>query len=355
MKTSLAALGFVVACHASMPIPSEEDLWKMFTRFQQKHKKGYQAEHVSGRFAAFKENIAKAITLNEKHGSTCTDLFDDCLYGVTPFSDMTKDEFKRKMTGLTLDKSATELSAMGPSRYAHGLAVQSKDWRTEGKVSPIKDQNPCGVCWAFSAAATIESAYAIKYDTSPPILSPEMIIDCDGTHDCDGKTSGGIYTQAWDWLKSEGGISSLSAYPITCCDETEDPKIGTCPATREHEVKVTGYSKGPQNEDDLAAAIATQGPFSIAVAADAWQTWKGGSDGKAVMTDCPGDVDHAVSIIGFDKTADTPYWMVRNQWGTSWGDEGYIYLAYGNNTCQLTTLPAIAEVSKATSGADVIV
>jgi C1A family cysteine protease len=355
MKASLVFLGLALGCHASMPMLSEDNLWKMFEQFQRHHKKGYQAEDVQGRFAAFKENIATAISLNQKHGSTCTDLFDDCLYGVTPFSVMTKAEFKRKMTGLTIDKSAKELSTMAPSKYAHGRSVQSKDWRAEGKVTPIKDQNPCGVCWAFSAAATIESAYAIKYDTSPPLLSPEMIVDCDGTHDCDGQTSGGIYTQAWEWLKKEGGISSLSSYPITCCDESKNPVIGQCPATREHEVKVTDYSLGPSDEDELAAAVATQGPFSIAVAADAFQTWKGGSDGKAVMSVCPGQVDHAVAIVGFDKTAATPYWIVRNQWGTSWGDAGYIYLSFGNNTCQLTTLPAIVEVSKPAAGADVIV
>lgn len=356
MAISLVFLGLVAGSHGAMPMPSDDALWTMFGRFQQRHKKGYQAEDVHGRFAAFKENVATAIALNEKHSSNCTDLFDDCLYGVTPFSDMTKNEFRRKMTGLTFEHPKG-LSAMPPSRYAHGLSVQSKDWRTEGKVTPIKDQNPCGVCWAFSAASTVESAYAIKYNTAPPLLSPQMIVDCDGTHSCDGNNSGGIYTQAWDWLKTHGGISSLSSYPITCCDEAENPKIGQCPANPEHDVLVTGYSQVANDEDALAAAIATQGPFSIAVSADAWQTWKGGKDGKGIMSasTCTGDIDHAVSIVGFDKTADTPYWIVRNQWGTSWGDEGYIYLAFGTDTCKLTTLPAIAEVSKPTSDANVIV
>lgn len=347
-------VALVASCHASWPMPSEETLWEMFDRFQHHYTKQYEAEDVRDRFAAFKGNVAKAIALNEKRGSNCTDLFDDCPYGVTPFSDKTVEQFKRSMTGSKSGSVSQDAKVMSPSRYAHGLSVQSKDWRTEGKVSAIKDQNPCGVCWAFSATSTIESAYAIKYATSPPVLSPEMIVDCDGTHACHGDTSGGLYWQAWEWLQEEGGISSLSSYPITCCDETEDPVIGQCPAGREHEVKVTSYSFGPSDEDELAAAVATQGPFSIAVASDAWQHWKGG---KKVMlaSECTGDIDHAVSIVGFDKSADVPYWIVRNQWGTSWGDEGYIYLAFGSNTCQLTATSGFPEVSESTLFPEVIV
>merc|ERR1712087_1007756 len=117
-------------------------------------------------------------------------------------------------------------------------------------------------------------------------------------------------------------------------------KIGTC-QRKTATVKVTGDVRGPQNEDSLAAAVASKGPFSIAVAAETWQHWTGGTK---IMTQCGGPylVDHTVSIVGFDKSGSAPYWIVRNQWGTRWGNEGYIYLSMGNNTCQLTTEPSIA-------------
>merc|ERR1712217_372646 len=107
------------------------------------------------------------------------------------------------------------------------------------------------------------------------------------------------------------------------------------------------------NEGDLAAAVASQGPFSIGVASTDWYFYAGG-----VMnaSGCTGEVDHDVQVVGFDKTADPPYWIVRNQWGTGWGHEGYIYLAMWQNTCQLASVPGIVRVADANELlADVVV
>merc|ERR1712151_524196 len=175
----------------------------------------------------------------------------DCPYGATLFSDMTKTEFKAKMLGYKSSKSNRTnriLRTMAPAEYAAGLGVSKKDWRQEGKVTKMKDQNPCGVCWALSAASTMESAYAIKYKTSPPVLSPEQIVECDGTHHCDDQTSGGNYEDAWKYVEDNGGLAPLADYPITCCDETEDPQIGQCKSAQA-KVTVTGYKDGPQDEN----------------------------------------------------------------------------------------------------------
>lgn len=116
--------------------------------------------------------------------------------------------------------------------------------------------------------------------------------------------------------------------------------------------KLRGRLLDPKSEHELAAAVAAHGPFSIAVAAESWQHWTGG---KKVMTECNGNVDHAVSIVGFDKTAKVPYWIVRSQWGTHWGDKGYIHLKMGHNTCQLMTEPATVKVGKASETEEVVV
>jgi len=309
----------VLAVTAQAGMPTEKEARHMFEHFKQKFSKTYADEET--RFENFKMSIAAATELNDKEGVNCAwnSTGENCPYGITPFSDMHKDEFKTKMLGYKpSNKTNRGLRTMAPSEYADGWAVSKKDWRSDGKVSPMKDQNPCGVCWAFSAASTVESAYAIKYGGKPPILSPEQIVECDGTHHCNDQTSGGNYEQAWQYLQQHGGLSTLSEYPITCCDETRSPKIGKCKKTSP-KVKVTGVNDGPQNEDALASAVASQGPFSIAVAAESWQHWTGGTK---IMTQCDGSVDHAVSIVGFDKTGGTHYWIVRNQWGTNWGHEG---------------------------------
>lgn len=340
-------------------LPTEEEVRDMFEHFKRTYSKTYANEEPH--FGNFKKSIAAATDLNNEEGVKCAwnrsssvslaSSGESCPYGITPFSDMHKDEFKASMLGYTpSNKTSFDINIMHPAEYAGGWAASKKDWRSEGKVSPMKDQNPCGVCWAFSAASTVESAYAIKYGGSPPILSPEQIVECDGTHHCNDKTSGGNYEQAWNYLKEHGGLATESSYPTTCCNEARRPEIGTC-KRRNAKVMVTGDKRGPGNENALAAAVASQGPFSIAVAAEAWQHWAGGSK---IMTKCGGNVDHAVSIVGFDKTGSTPYWIVRNQWGKRWGNDGYIKLAMGHNTCKLLTEPAIATVARA-SDEDVVV
>lgn len=330
-------------------VGAEMLLKDMFATFKGKYGRKYGGEEEQTRWSIFQENVATAMQLNRDHGYNCSDMFGGGCFGVTKFSDMSKEEFRSKMLGYKPGNRTRPLNALPPSDYADGLDVAKKDWRSEGKVSAIKDQNPCGVCWAFSAAGTVESAYAIATGGSPPLLSPQEIIECDGTHSCSGSTAGGNYEQAWQYLEQHGGLATRSAYPTTCCDETSDPVIGQCKSVTP-DVKVTGIFDGStSSESTLAAQVASNGPFSIAVAADTWQHWQSGA---YVMTGgCTGDVDHAVSIVGFDTTATDssgnplPYWIVRNQWGTDWGYNGYILLKMDLNLCQLLTEPAIARVS----------
>merc|ERR1712125_211844 len=128
-------------------------------------------------------------------------------------------------------------------------------------------------------------------------------------------------------------------------------KIGSCKKTSGG-VKVTSVAHGPSNENDLAAAVASHGPFSIRVAADSWQHW-GDNNCNVMVSGCTGRIDHDVAIVGFHKTAKDksgkplPYWIVRNSWGKKWGCKGYIYLKMGLDMCQLTNEPAIPKVSSA--------
>jgi hypothetical protein len=331
-------------------VSSEPDLAEMFARFQERYKKKslYAAANDGvDRFAAFKENILKARALNKAQGKNCSDLFegDDCVFGITPFSDMPRAEFNSRMTGYNPGNKTHNpkvLKVLAPEKYASGFDQSQFDWRSQGKVSPIKDQNPCSVCWAFSATGTIESAFAIATGGSPPILSPEQIVDCDGSG-CGGGASS--LSQGFDYVQQTGGLSSESNYPTTCCDEGSG-QTGACTWNKQATVQITGSSSGPQDEDSLAAALVSQGPFTIGVSASGWQQYTGG----IATMGCDQNLDHAVAIVGYDKTGPTPYWIVRNQWGTQWGDQGYMYLAMGQNAaCMVTTAPVIAQVAAAPS------
>merc|ERR1711879_190235 len=206
-------------------------------------------------------------------------------------------------------------------------------------VTSVKDRGNCGSCWAFSTAEEVESAVFMatgKLET----LSTQQIISCDkGGNDegCDG----GDTVTAYRYLEKAGGLDLASDYP----DKSHKTgKTGKCTWDKKVAAKVSGfaYATPPckrgsckhQSEEKLAAALASKGPISVCVNAggNGWQHYKKGIYSKK----CSGaekKLDHCVQLVGFDKTGDTPYWIVRNSWNTDWGEKGFMRLKMGKNLC----------------------
>lgn len=208
------------------------------------------------------------------------------------------------------------------------------DYTTTGGTSPVKDQGSCGSCWAFSATQGIESAM-FRATGSMPILSTQQIIACDKT---DGGCNGGDLPTAFDYVESDGGIDEDANYPDT---SHRFGITGSCKA-HGHVAKVTDYKYAVapceggkcnnQDEDGLKAALAKNGPLSVCVNAESWNSYSSG----VLRGSCSGSynsLDHCVQLVGYDTTASTPYWIVKNSWGTSWGEDGHIWLPMGENSC----------------------
>ena len=210
------------------------------------------------------------------------------------------------------------------------------DWFTEGACTPVKDQGQCGSCWAFSATEEIESMW-IRSNHSKTVLSEQQIVSCDQT---DAGCDGGDTITAYEYVQQAGGLETEADYPYTSGNSGAN---GQCKfSASKTVVTVTNYSYAvppctgscnSQNEDLLATQLYSVGPVSICINASPWQDYTGG----VMSTNCPGaanDLDHCVQLVGYDTTASPPYWIVRNQWGTSWGEEGYIRLEYDSgNVC----------------------
>jgi len=208
------------------------------------------------------------------------------------------------------------------------------DYTTTGATSAVKDQGSCGSCWAFSATQGIESAVFRATGTMPK-LSTQQIIACDKT---DGGCNGGDLPTAFDYVESDGGIESDANYPDT---SHRFGITGSC-KSHGHVAKVTDYkyavapcqggSCSSQDEDGLKAALAKNGPLSVCVNAESWNGYGGG----VMSGSCSGSynsLDHCVQLVGYDTTASTPYWIVKNSWGSSWGETGHIWLPMGQNSC----------------------
>jgi len=162
----------------------------------------------------------------------------------------------------------------------------------------------------------------IDCTTFPP-LSPQEVVDCDTT---DQGCNGGDPPTAYQFVMQEGGLEDDSDYPYTAQD-------GTC-NFQKNLVKVTisNWQYATQNSDETTMQnnLVSWGPLSICVDAEPWQDYTGG---VMMGSDCSTSLDHCVQLVGYDMTQSTPFWIVRNSWGTDWGENGYIRLQYGQDTC----------------------
>jgi len=251
-------------------------------------------------------------------------------FGLTKFADLTVTEFKSKI--LMKNKITPNRNHGGPKLVQKvGLQIPNKyDWRNLGVVTPVKDQEQCGSCWAFSATETIESAWMLKHNITNMMkpLAPQQIVDCDNS---DNGCNGGEPSSAYDYIMSAGGQETNKAYPYTGQD-------GTCAFQKSlvySNIVTWDYACHIEMERELLDSTYTYGPLSICVDASNWQDYQSG-----VMTswECAwvNVLDHCVQAVGWDLTAPTPYWLVRNSWNTDWGENGFIRLEYGANTCGLT-------------------
>jgi C1A family cysteine protease len=164
------------------------------------------------------------------------------------------------------------------------------------------------------------------------ILSPEQIVQCDTkAFGC----GGGWTESAYGYVKTAGGIETDEAYPYSSYQGV----TGTCKVnTKSFVAGVTGFttiagSDATTIEANMASYVQSTGPLSVCLDASSWNSYTGG-----IMTVCGNSVDHCVQAVGVDASTGG-YWKVRNSWGTSWGEDGYIQLAYGKNTCDITNDP----------------
>jgi len=345
-STAIALLGAsaVKAQFNPTDIASDPDFPK-FAHFIQSFRNGasYGSEiETIGRFNIFRTNLRLAEERNARAALNAKAGQKPEKHGVTQFMDLTPAEFKAKFKGLVPSKHKFKPAEIHPQAHNQTANAKSIDWNAKGALTPVKNQGQCGSCWAFSATEQLESQYFQKYGKLQE-LAPQQIVSCDTT--CLG-CNGGNPIEAWGYVSSFGGQEAKSDYAYT---SGITGQTGTCKSNKADVIEDVGptyklIASTPSQESNMLAQI-QESPMSVCVDATLWQTYQGGV--ITASSGCGTEIDHAVQATGYN--AEGNYWIVRNSWGESWGENGFVWVEYGSNVCGITdqaTTVSVATIEK---------
>jgi len=317
MRSFILAAAFVAATCAT---PHVDRVSAAFSEFKTKFNKVYDVADEAYKLSVFAENM-KFIA---QHNAEASRGLHTHTVGIGPFADLTNAEFKAAYTTpfeRTMPYNVVSLPII--AGLAGTMNATSKDWRTEGAVTGVKNQGTCGSCWSFSTTGSTEGAWKIAGNDLVS-LSEQQLMDCskaEGNKGCQG----GLMDDAFQYIIKNGGLDSEADYGYTM-------KNGVCDTAKaaKHVAAVASFKDVPQNNEAQLLAAVTQQPVSVAIEADkpAFQHYK---SGVLTNTACGEKLDHGVLVVGYgtDAASSADYWIVKNSWGASWGEEGYIRLGRG--------------------------
>jgi len=309
-----------IGAFASIPINGEEmkSLWSSWKIF---NGKSYSSHEETARFAIFVENYKKVIQFNAAN--------DNVKLAMNSFADLTATEFKTLHTGFI---PGNQVLIEDTNSYTDLPA--SVDWRQKGAVTAVKNQQQCGSCWTFATTGVLEGWHYLQKNVLLS-FSEQQIVDCDTN---DYGCNGGNPVEALTYT-SQNGLELELTYPYTAQD-------GQCKYVKTLTVQVNGGANmvGVRNSDGLKAALVNQ-PVSVAIEADEgiFQLYSSGVIGDG----CGASLDHAVLAVGYASVSGTDAFIIKNSWGLSWGQNGYVYLSTdgtlngGAGACGILSQPVV--------------
>ncbi|VDO29005.1 unnamed protein product [Haemonchus placei] len=285
--------------------------------------KSYEPDEENDYMEAFVKNVIHIEEHNKEHrlGRKTFEM------GLNEIADLPFSQY-RKLNGYRMRRQLGDSMQSNGTKFLVPFNVQipeSVDWREEGLVTPVKNQGMCGSCWAFSSTGALEGQHA-RATGKLVSLSEQNLVDCStkyGNHGCNG----GLMDLAFEYIKENHGVDTEDSYPY----------VGRVRANKEsvsgNEISIEGEREFP------SISVATQGPISIAIDAGhrSFQLYK-----KGVYFDeeCSSEeLDHGVLLVGYGTDPEAgDYWLVKNSWGPTWGEKGYIRIARNrNNHCGVAT------------------
>lgn len=311
----------------------QEDVQLLWSRFKATYGRVYNGDDAeTTHFETFAQNVELIAAENAKgHSYTL---------GIGPFADITNAEFKANYLGY-IAPDDSEVPVLGSHTWQGEELADSVDWTTQGAVTAVKDQGQCGSCWAFSTTGSLEGAAALASGQLKS-FAEQQLVDCAGFPNMG--CSGGQMTHSLKWAEKHD-MCEEATYPYRAAGGKcqSGCSVGLVSGS------VTGVNAlkglfGPAKEQDMLSAV-NQQPLSVALQADkdAFQHYTSG----VISADagCGQQPDHGVLVVGYGTENGVDYWKVKNSWGSSWGDAGFLKIARGNNVCAINSQPVYPIVS----------
>jgi len=323
-KVGALLMGLVAV---GMALPLDSDLDSEWQAYKSYHTKKYSSSEESLRRLIWEENL-KRVALHNLEAAMGKHTYT---LAMNEFADLSGEEFAKIVLG----------SCVIPKRNSTGAATFLKspfitvptavDWRDKNLVTPIKDQKQCGSCWAFSTTGSLEGQHSKKTGKLVS-LSEQQLVDCSGKFGNYG-CMGGLMDNAFRYIKANGGIDTEASYPYEARDGHCRFKPADIGAT------VAGYTDIPEGDEAaLTQAIATVGPISVAIDAShfSFQLYHTGVYYEKRCSSTR--LDHGVLAVGYGTEDGQDFYWVKNSWGVSWGQKGYIKMARNrHNNCGIAT------------------
>jgi len=301
------------------------------------HSKGYENE-VAEKFRVkiYMENKQKIAKHNAKASR------GDYSYrlAMNEYGDLLHHEFVAQMNGFKRRAKNNTKRPLGATFMApaHVYTLPTNvDWRTLGAVTPVKNQGMCGSCWSFSTTGALEAQHYRKTGILTS-LSEQNLVDCAGGVYGNQGCNGGLMDNAFQYIKDNGGIDTEESYPY----EGEENRCRYNPKNKgAWDVGFLDVIEG--DEHALKTAIAVAGPCSVAIDAG-HESLQFYSHGVYRDQECsPENLNHGVLAVGYGVERNgEAYWLIKNSWGTTWGNEGYFKMARNEgNMCGIATCASI--------------
>jgi len=306
-----------------------------FIEFMERFDREYENnEETMQRFKIYARNMLETEKQN-REGKQLS------VHGENHLADWTDDEFKKLLLPLNFYKKLREQNTFIKKNPPKGAKKGEKgeaplpdffDWRKKGNyVTPVKDQNGCGSCWAFATTATVETQYAIAHGELRD-LSEQTLLDCDlDDNACDG----GDVDKAMRFVHRYG-LAYRRDYPYVAHREN-------CTAAQYNRTTIdVAYFIHP-DEDSMLDWLVHFGPVNIGISVPAdMKSYKDGVYAPTKEACRPEKIIglHALLVVGYGKEEDgTKWWMVKNSWKPSWGIDGYVKFVRGVNACGIEDEP----------------